>query len=247
MTTGRINQVCASPPATHLNPQGVLMCREAVVNKVWFSHHTQVTTRDGYCTLSELAPWHPKTRQNEKKESFQRALPTRFRFALTRCKQSTALLKGSSSCLALQFSSSINTHKDPCLKAANFAPSTERSRDPLTTMTQCVLVGKEPNSQSTIPQINSLNLPFPLFPFRGSVSFSLSLRAVGEVPFFPPPVSNPFFKKKIALQAHWHLNNQPLCWAWITAKSLQHALITSTCSDLRCLRSSVDPRLHFTY
>ena len=167
MTTGRINQVCASPPATHLNPQGASMCREAVVNKVWFSHHTQVTTRDGYCTLSELAPWHPKTRQNERKESFQRALTTRFRFALTRCKQSTALLKGSSSCLALQFSSSINTHKGPCLKEANFAPSTERSRDPLTTMTQCVLVGKEPNSQSTVIHIKSLSLPFP---FRVSVS-----------------------------------------------------------------------------
>ena len=247
MTTGRINQVCASPPATHLNPQGVLMCREAVVNKVWFSHHTQVTIRDGYCTLSELAPWHPKTRQNEKKESFQRALPTRFRFALTRCKQSTALLKGSSSCLALQFSSSINTHKGPCLKAANFAPSTERSRDPLTTMTQCVLVGKEPNSQSTIPQINSLNLPFPLFPFRGSVSFSLSLRAVGEVPFFPPPMFNPFLLLNKALSVERHLENQSPCWAQNTAQNLQKALQTLTNSNLRCLRPSFDPRLHRTY
>ena len=74
------------------------------------------------------------------------------------------------------------------MKEANFAPSTERSRDPLTTMTQCVLVGKEPNSQSTVIHMKSLSLPFP---FRVSVSLSLSGRAAGEVPFFPPPMYIP--------------------------------------------------------
>jgi hypothetical protein len=97
----------------------------------------------------------------------------------------------------------------PMFEGSNFAPSKNNSRIPKTTITQCVLVGKEPNWQSTttirFAEVSLSGSPFNLTrvspfggypfhlpfgttagsPFRGLPLFSLPIRIVLRGAFSP--------------------------------------------------------------
>ena len=136
MTTGRINQVCASPQsgAGWINHR----TSSAAVNKVWFCHHTHSNRRGVYCTLSELAPWHLLSRRNGEATLPQGAFD---------CRVTHIPKRGVCSSHALQFWISRDTQQRPKSEGAKYLLRRMLSWIPMATMT--MLVGTEPNCQST--------------------------------------------------------------------------------------------------
>ena len=133
MTTGRINQVCASPLATlrvyaQVPPSG---CQQ---NVILSSHAKQPSFKMIAARFRNL---RPDTRRIDAMEG-PNALPKASRSEGFR----KALIR---ECLrhALQYSLSLNTHKGPISKAANTAPTNDLSLITMPTKTQCVLIGKE--------------------------------------------------------------------------------------------------------
>ena len=124
MTTGRINQVCASPPAARMKAQEEFQnaterfstkCDSLITRKQPSSK--MVTARFQNLRLD--------TRRRDTMKGFtslQRALTEGFRMApnpsASYASRAVQVMRqaGSLRCRALQFPSSSNTHKGPCLK-----------------------------------------------------------------------------------------------------------------------------------